>query len=118
MLLRLNRLVETVRVAAARHDTSGKFVYDQNFIILYHIILVAEHEVIGPQSQDNIVLNLQILRICQVVDMEILLHLLNTLFCQVYHLVFFIYYKITSFLNLLTHDGIYLGKFLGNRTAL
>ena len=79
MLLRLDGLVQSVRIAAARHNTSRKLVDNENFVVLYHIVLVAEHQIVGPQSHDHVVLDLQVLRICQVLDIEILLYLLNAL---------------------------------------
>ena len=79
MLFCLDCLMETIRIAASRHNTSGKFINDQNLVIFYHIILITEHQVVGTQSQDDVMLDLQILRICQVVNMEELLYLLDTI---------------------------------------
>ena len=62
MFLRLNRLMQTIRITASRHDTSGKFIYDQYFIILNHIILVTEHQVMRTECQDNVMLDFQVLR--------------------------------------------------------
>ena len=70
MLLRLDGLMETVGVTAARHDTSCKFIDDQDLVIFYHIVLIAEHQVVGTEGKDDVVLDLQIFRICQVVNME------------------------------------------------
>ena len=44
----------------------------------------------GSQSQNDIMLNLQILRICQVLNVEEVLHFLHTLLRQIYDLVFLI----------------------------
>ncbi len=55
-------------------------------------------------------LNLQILRIRQVINLEETLHLGHTLCSQVYHLILFIDDKITGLLAFHTHDGIHLGQ--------
>ena len=110
--------MESVGITAAGHNTACKFIYDQDLVILYNIILIPEHQVVGTQSQDNVMLNLQVLRICQVFNMEVLLHLLDALFCQVDHFILFIHNEIACLLNLLAHDGVDLGEFLGYGTSL
>ena len=110
MLLGLNRLVQTVGIAAARHNAARELVYDQHLIVLHHIILIPEHQIVGPQSQNDVVLDLQILRIRQVVNMEILLHPLYAVGSQVYNLILFIDDEIPRLRDLLAHDGIHLGK--------
>ena len=79
VLLRLDGLMETVGVTAARHDTSCELIDDQDLVVLYYIILIPEHHVIGAEGQDDVVLDLQVLRISQVFNMEELLYLLNAL---------------------------------------
>ena len=117
MLLRLNGLMETIGVTAARHDTSCELINDQDLVVLDHIVLIAEHEVVGAECKDNVVLDLQVLRIREVVDMEECLDLLNTLFCQVYDFLFLIYDEITGLCDLLAHDGVELVKLAGFLTA-
>ena len=79
VLLRLDGLVETIGIPAARHDTAGELIDDQYLVVLYHIILIPEHQVVGAEGQDDVVLDLQVLRISQVFNMEELLYLLNAL---------------------------------------
>ena len=109
-LLGLNCLMKTVRISSSGHDTSRKLIDDQNFVILHHIILVAEHQVVGTESQNNIMLNLQIFRICKIINVEEFLYLLHTVFCKVDRLFFLIDNKVSCLLNLLAHNGIDLGK--------
>ena len=118
VLLSLDCLMKSVGITAAGHNTACEFIYNQDLVILYNIILIPEHQVIGAQSQDNVMLDLQVLRICQVFNMEVLLHFLDTLFCQVYYLILFIHNEIACLLNLLAHDGVDLGEFLGYGTSL
>ena len=67
------------------------------------------HQIMGTESQNNVMLNFQMLRISQVIDMEELFDLLHTIFCQRYILLFFIDNIITGFDNLFAHDGRHLG---------
>ena len=36
---------ETIGITAARHDTSGELIDDQNLVVFYHVVLIAEHQV-------------------------------------------------------------------------
>lgn len=49
MFFGLDRLMQAVGVTAPRHDTSCKLIYNQYLIVFYHIILIAEHEIVRPQ---------------------------------------------------------------------
>ena len=111
MLLRLDGLMKSVGIAAARHNTSRKLIYNQDLVVLHHIILIAEHQVVGAQCKNNIMLNLQVLRIRQVLYMEEFLHFLDAGLCQIDHLVLLIDNEVARLLNLFTHDGRYLCKF-------
>ena len=63
-------------------------------------------------------LDLQVLRICQVLDMEEVLNLMNALFRQVYDFVFFIDDEVAGLGDLLTHDGSHLGHFAAGLSSL
>ena len=102
MFLRFNRLMQSVGITTPVHDTTGKFIDNQNLVILYHIILVFKHQVVGAKCEDNIMLNLQILRIRKVIDMEIFLHLFHTLLSQIYSLFLFIDDKVSALLDFLS----------------
>ena len=90
MLFCFDCLMQTIRITAARHNTSGKFINDQDFVIFYYIVLIAEHQVVGTKCKDDIVLDLQILRISQVINVEVFLYLLDALFSQVDYFILFI----------------------------
>ena len=106
--LRFNCLMKTVRITASRHDTSGKFINDQHLIIFDHIIMISVHQVMSPESQNNIMLDFQILRIGQIINMEELFDLLHAIFSQRYIFLFFIDNIISGFDNLFTHNGRHL----------
>ena len=108
MLLCLDSLMQSVRITASRHDTSGKLIYDKHLIILYHIVLIFEHEVVRTKRKYDIVLDFKILRICKVLDMEELFYLFHTILCKVYDLVLLIYDEITGLILDNAHDGIHL----------
>ena len=109
MLFCLDCLVQTIRVTASRHDTSGKLINDQYLIIFYNVILIAEHQVVCTQRKNHIVLDLKIFCICKVTDLEELLNLFHTLLCQADNLVLLIDKEITCFFLLDTHNSIHLG---------
>ena len=79
MLLRLNRLVQTVAVAAAGQDTTRKIIDNQNLVILNHIVVVSVEEVMRLEREVDVVLNLKVLRIREVLDAEELLDLASRL---------------------------------------
>ena len=112
VLLRLNGLMQAVRITPSRHDTARELIHDQHLVILHHIILVAEHQVVGAQRQNDVVLDLQVLRIGQVLNLEELLHLGHTALGQVDHLILFIDDEVPGLLLLHAHDGVQLGKVL------
>ena len=111
MLLSLDSLMKTVGITASRHNTSGEFINDDNFIILDYIILVSVHGIVCTKSKYDTMLDLKVLRISKVVDMEILLDLMHTLLGKCYILLFLIINVITCLLDLLTEYGVDLGKF-------
>ena len=106
MFLCLDRLMKSVGIAAARHDTPCKFIDDQNLFILYHIIFITEHQIIRPQGQDNIVLDLQIFRVSQIFNVEKFFHFPDAFLCQVHYLILFINNEVSRLLDLLAHNGV------------
>ena len=117
VLFCFNCLMQTVGITASGHDTSGKFIDNQNLILFYHVVLIAVHQVVRTQGEDDIVLNLKIFGIRKVFDMEEFLNLFDTLCSQVYNLILFIYNEITVFFLLDAHDRIHLGKLANIVTA-
>ena len=63
-------------------------------------------------------LNLQILRISQVLYLEELLNLLHTILCQADHLILLVYDEVSGLLLLHAHDSIHLGVLRHILTAL
>ena len=63
-------------------------------------------------------LDLQILRISQVLNMEEVLYLMNTLLSKVYDLIFLIYNEVTGLNNFLAHDSCHLGHLMAGFTTL
>ena len=108
MLLRFDRLVQAVGIASSGHDTPRELIDDQDLIILYDIILIPVHQVVGAQRQDDIVLDLDILRIRQVVDLEETLALRDALLGQRDDLILLIDNEISGLGDLLAHEGCHL----------
>ena len=72
----------------------------------------------STQRKNNIMLDFQIFRICQVFNIKEFFHFMNTLFRQVYDFIFFIYDKVTGLDDFLTHDSCHLGHFTTGFSAL
>ena len=70
VLFCLDCLMQTIGITAPRHDTAGELIDDQNLVVFDYVVLVAVHQIIGTQRQDHVVLDLQVLRIGEVLDME------------------------------------------------
>ena len=68
------------------------------------------HEVVRAQRENDVVLDLEVFRIRQIVQMEKVFDTRHTLCRQVDELVLFIDDEITVLFLLHTHDGIHLGK--------
>ena len=47
MLFCFDCLMQTVGITTSRHDTSGKFIDNQYLVILYHVIFITEHQIMG-----------------------------------------------------------------------
>ena len=109
IFLCFNRLMQAIRKTPSRHDTSGKLINDQYLIILYNVILIAEHQIMCSQSKDHIMLDLKVLCICKVIDLEELLNLFHTFLCQVDNFVLLVDNKVSCLFLFNTHDGIHLG---------
>ena len=109
MLLRLDCLMQTIGITTSRHDTSGELINDHNLIILYNIILIAEHQIMCTECKDYIMLNLKVICICEVFNMEELLNLMYTLLGKVDNLVLLIHDKVSGLFLLDSHNSIHLG---------
>ena len=87
ILLRLYCLMQTIRITASGHDTSREIINDEDLIVLDNVILVAEHDIIRPQCQIHVVLEVKVLCVRKVLDLEELLDLRNALLCERDYLV-------------------------------
>ncbi len=112
VLLRLNGLMQAVRIPSSRHHASGELVDDHNLIVLDDVIMIARHQVVGTQCQDDAMLDLQVLRIRQVLQMEELLRLLNAGGREIDDLILLIDNEVAGLLLLNAHNGIDLGEIL------
>ena len=101
--------MQAVGETASRHNTPGKLIYDEYLIVFYNIILIAEHQIVGTQCQNDIMLDLQIFRISQIFDLEELFNLFHTFCGQIDQLILFIDDEIAILFLLDTHHDIQLG---------
>ena len=55
VFLRLNRLMQPVRITSSRHDTSCKFIDDHNLSFCIHnIVLIFKHQIMRAQSKEHV----------------------------------------------------------------
>ncbi len=118
MLLSLDGLVQSVGIPSSRHDTSRKLIYDQHLVFLHHIVLIPVHQAVGTKGQVHIMLDLQVLRVSQVLNLEELLYLFDTVGRQVYHLILLVDHVVAGLGNLLTHNGGHLRHFTAGLAPL
>ena len=118
MLFCFDCLMKAVRITTSRHDTSGKLIDNKDLVIFYYIVLILVHQVVCTKCKSDVVLDLQILRIGQVLNVEELLYFMNTLLGQVDDLIFLINNEVTGFDNFLTHDGCHLCHLMAGFTTL
>ena len=55
VLLRLERLVQALRIAAARHHAAGELVDDDDFVVADDVVLVALEQRVGAQRLVDVV---------------------------------------------------------------
>ena len=108
MLLGLNCLMESVRITTAGHNTTRELINNKHLVILNNIVLVSEHQIMSSECQNNIMLDLDILRVSQVFNMEKLLDFSYTALGKIEILVLLVDNKVTRLFSLNTHDGVHL----------
>ena len=107
----LNRLMQTIRIAAAFHKTACELINDNDFTIAHYIITVTFHERFGPQSRGKAVRQLDILRRIKIADTEDLLNLRHSAVRSRNGLLLLIERVIRPFLESgysLGHNGIHI----------
>ena len=110
-LLCFNCLMEAIGKTPARHYTPCKLINNQNLTVFYDIVLILVHQVIGTKCKDDAVLQFQVLRVCQILQMKETLRLLDPFRGQCDDLILFIYNKIPGFFLTLSRNEIDLGYF-------
>ena len=63
IFLRFDCLMKAVTVASSGHHTACKFIYDQHLVVFDDIVMIPVHQVVGPEGKNDIVLDLQVLRV-------------------------------------------------------
>ena len=69
-LLRLDRLVQPVRPAPARHEAAGELVDDDDLAVLHHVVDVALEERVRLQRLRDVVQGVDLARVVEVRDAE------------------------------------------------
>ncbi len=94
-------LMQTVVETASHHETSGEFINDDNFAVLYNVIYLVLHYTVSLDSLIDVVEKSHILGIHEVLDLESLLRFLNTALCDSCGLCLFIYDVVSCFVDLI-----------------
>ena len=110
VLLSLDGLMQAVGITASGHQTAGELVYDDNLIVLDHIVLIARHQVMRLQRGIDMMQDLRVLRIAEVLELEVLLSFDDTLRSKVTALLLLIDDEIAFLLDLLLHELRKLGS--------
>ena len=82
--------MQAIGVAAAIHETTGEFIYDDDFPVFDHVVLIASHHGLCTQRLGEEMVQLQIFRIIEVFYMQQLFHLCHTGFGRCYRLLLLI----------------------------
>ena len=75
-------LMQTVAEAAAVHETTGKFVDNQDLTVLHDVVHIPFHQVVGTKCLIHIVVQLHVVRIREVLNIKVLLALRHTFIRQ------------------------------------
>ena len=73
MLLRLDRLVKALRIPSAQHQTTGKFIHDDDLAVFHDIIDIAFHDTVSLQRLIDMVAEGSVFDIRQILQPEGLL---------------------------------------------
>ena len=115
--LRLNGLVQAVRVAAALHEAAREFIDDDDLAVAHDVVAVALHQGLGAQRCREAMRELDVLRRVEVVDAEDLLDLRDRVIGRRDRLLLLVDRVVDAFLEAgdsLGHDGIHVRR-LGAR---
>ena len=104
--------MQAVGIPPARHDAAGEGIDDQDFSVLDHIVTVPDQQVVGPQSQIHVVLQLHVLQVRNVVHAEEPFCSADAGLGQNDPLFLFDHNKVAGLLLLHAGDDIQLGKLL------
>ena len=76
-LLGLDCLVQTLVIPAAVHQAAGELVHDDDLAVLHHVLDIPLHHAVGLDGLVDVVLDGDVVRIGQVVDIKVGLRLLD-----------------------------------------
>ena len=95
--LRLDCLMQTVRIAAAEHQPPREFVDDDDLAVAHHIIAVPMHDCLRPERRIEAMGILDIFRRIKVFDAEYLFHLVDGLIAWRDSLLFLVHRVVLAF---------------------
>ena len=108
-------LMKSVGIAAAIHETTGKFINNDHFTVFNYIVLIPLHHGLSTEGLNEKMVQLQIFRIIQIFHMKHFFHLCNPGFCRSHGFLFFIDGVVFIFFQMrhqLGHDIVIICRFL------
>ena len=112
-LLRLDGLMEPVRVAAAIHQTARELIDNNDFLALYHIIAIPVHDRLRPERRREAVRILDVLRRVKILYVQHRFDFMHRLVAGRHRFLLFVDRVIDARLqrsHRLRHTGVYLGR--------
>ena len=108
--------MQTVAVTSSDHLSARKFVYDDNFVVDYDIVVAFLHNEVGFQSVVDIVLKPLIFVVGKIFDIEVFFGFFHAVFVEEYRLLLFSYFVIVFFESLYESVGgdIHIARLLSS----
>ena len=107
--------MQSVRIAAANHETTRELVDNDDLIVAHDVVAVALHQSFGAQSCREAVRKLQILRRIEVLDADDALHLEDGFIGRRDGLLLLVELVVLALLELgdgACHDGVHVRRLL------
>src|SRR5208283_4239661 len=80
--LGFDRLVQSIRPAAAWHQTASELIHDEHFAVFHHVLDITPVERVGFDGGVNVMLQVPVLRVGDIADAQQALHFLPANVCD------------------------------------
>ena len=83
--------MEAFRVSSTEHESASKFIDDDDFAVLYHIVYIPLHHGVGSKGLVDVVVDFHIGDVRHVLDTEEFFCFLQAFLCVGGSIFFFVY---------------------------